>query len=174
MSADAGTGLRRPWLNRVALPVAVLVIYFLSPVSEDAPIGFVAGIVASLAGLALVAWVTVDELRRAEKRLQLVHLALILEVALVSFASVYFLLAVSDPGQFTGLATRLDALYLSMATVSTVGFGDVSATGQAARAVVTVQMAFNLAFVASLVSLFQARLQQNRARRREDGGDHTA
>ncbi|MBI5028828.1 MAG: two pore domain potassium channel family protein [Actinobacteria bacterium] len=86
----------------------------------------------------------------------------------------YFLLAVSDPGQFTGLATRLDALYLSMATVSTVGFGDVSATGQAARAVVTVQMAFNLAFVASLVSLFQARLQQNRARRGEDGGDHTA
>ena len=45
---------------------------------------------------------------------------------------------------------------------------------QAARAVVTVQMAFNLAFVASLVSLFQARLQQKRAHRREDGGDHTA
>ena len=73
----------------------------------------------------------------------------------------------STPAEFTGVHTRIDALYLSMATVSTVGFGDASATGQLARAVITGQMAFNIAFVATLVGLFQSRLQTNRERRRE-------
>ena len=157
--------MRRPWLNRLVLPVAIIAIYFLVPVDVDnAPIGVVAGILVSVVGVGLVAWITYEEVRRAEKRLQLVHLALVLEVALISFASVYYLVAVSAPEEFSGLRTRVDALYLSMATVSTVGFGDVSATGQLARVIVTVQMAFNLAFVATLVGLVQGRVAHNRSR----------
>lgn len=152
--------MRRPWLSRLVLPVAILVVYFLAPVaSSDAPIGVLAGVVTSLLGLAAVAWVTVEEVKRAEKRLQLAHLALALELALTSFASVYYLVARNTLDQFTSLSTRLDALYLSMTTVSTVGFGDVAPTGQLARLLVTLQMAFNLAFMAALVGLIQSRLR---------------
>jgi voltage-gated potassium channel len=164
---DSGA-VSRPWLFRLVLPVAIVATYFLVPVAAyDAPIGLTAGIAVSVAGLATVVVVTVDELRRSERRLELVHLGLILEIALVSFATVYYLMSLSTPAEFTGVHTRIDALYLSMATVSTVGFGDASATGQLARAVITGQMAFNIAFVATLVGLFQSRLQTNRERRRE-------
>jgi hypothetical protein len=156
----------RPWLFRLILPIAIVAVYFLIPVAAyDAPIGLTAGISVSVVGLGVVVWVTVDELRRSEQRLELEHLGLILELALVSFATVYYLMALAEPREFTGLRTRIDALYLSMTTVSTVGFGDVSATGQFARAVITVQMAFNIAFVAALVGLFQGRLRTNRAKR---------
>lgn len=162
--------MQRPWLNRLVLPLAILAVFFLVPVdAKDAPIGVLAGALASVLGLGLVAWVTVTEVRRAEQRLQPVHLAIALELALVSFASVYYLLAVSSPAEFTGLSTRVDALYLSMATVSTVGFGDVSATGQLARLLVTGQMAFNLAFVAALVGLLQGRIRERRADRQGAG-----
>ena len=59
---------------------------------------------------------------------------------------------------------RLDALYFSMTTMSTVGYGDIHAQGQLARLLVTVQLVFNLVFVASLVSLIQDQIRQRGAR----------
>ncbi|GGK16630.1 hypothetical protein GCM10010124_06580 [Pilimelia terevasa] len=62
----------------------------------------------------------------------------------VTLALTDYVVAVSYPGQFVGLATRTDALYFAVATLLTVGFGDVHADGQLARAVVIVQMIFNV------------------------------
>ena len=50
-------------------------------------------------------------------------------------------------GQFDELHTRVDALYFTMSTIATVGFGDVHATGQVARVVVTLQIFLDLIFV---------------------------
>lgn len=80
------------------------------------------------------------------------------------FSLGYYLLAVQQPEQFSGLSTRLDALYFSMTTMSTVGYGDIHAQGQLARLLVTVQLVFNLVFVASLVSLIQDQIRQRGAR----------
>ena len=41
--------------------------------------------------------------------------------------------------QIPGLETRLDSIYFTVTTLSTVGFGDIAAHSQGARAVVTVQ-----------------------------------
>ena len=50
-----------------------------------------------------------------------------------------------DPGAFSQEdLTRTDALYLSVTIFSTVGFGDISATSQSARLVVTSQMILDL------------------------------
>ena len=87
-----------------------------------------------------------------------------LVLVLVIFSFGYFLLTVQQPGQFNGLTTRLDALYFSMTTMSTVGYGDIHAEGQLARLLVTVQLVFNLVFVASLVSLFQDQIRRGGAR----------
>ena len=154
-----------PWLNRVVLPRGVLLAYFAVPVNaENAPIGSLGGIAVSLAGLGIVAAVIVDEVRRSQKRLRLIHLALALELVLVIFSFSYYVLALHDPDEFIGLHTRLDALYFSTTTVATVGYGDVSAAGQLARGLVTIQLVFNLVFVAALAGLFQNRLAVARAR----------
>ena len=63
---------------------------------------------------------------------------------------------VADPEEIVGLKTRTDALYFSLTIVSTVGFGDVHAEGQAARAIVTLQLAFNLLFVSLAVAAARA------------------
>lgn len=47
-----------------------------------------------------------------------------------------------------------------MTTLATVGFGDVHATGQLARALVTAQIAFNLVFVGALASVLTTRIRR--------------
>ena len=56
------------------------------------------------------------------------------------------------PGQFADLHTKTDAVYFSVSTLATVGFGDVHAVGQLARAAVTLQMLFNLVFLDTAVT----------------------
>ena len=89
-------------------------------------------------------------------------LVVLLTMLLVGFAAVYYAVDRLD-GQFSDLETRLDAMYFTVTTLATVGYGDITATGQGARAVVTAQMLFDLAYVgiAARVLLTAAR---NRAR----------
>ena len=69
------------------------------------------------------------------------------------------------PSQFAELATKTDALYFNISTLATVGFGDVRAVGQLARAAVTVQIVFNLVFLGAAVSLISG-VFRTRARSR--------
>jgi voltage-gated potassium channel len=87
------------------------------------------------------------------------HLLAIVIWAIAFFALVYARLA-GIPGEFVGLATRLDAFYFTFTTLATVGFGDVHATGQAARLVVTVQITFNLLVLALAVQVLVAALRR--------------
>ena len=82
-------------------------------------------------------------------------------MVVVFFAFGYYLLARHDPhpGR-AGLHTRIDALYFAMSTMSTIGFGDVHAAGQAARVLVIAQIVFDLVFVGAAASLVTAHLRQ--------------
>jgi hypothetical protein len=75
------------------------------------------------------------------------------------FALGYYVLALSTPGQVDGLETRTDALYFTLSTVATVGYGDVHAVGQLARGLVIVQIVFNAVFVAALVTALRSRVR---------------
>lgn len=160
-----------PAIGRVGLPVAILTLYFLVPLdADDAPVGEVLGALAAVLCVTVVAWVVVEEAGRARRRLRAVHLLLAFELVLVGFSLGYYLLATDLPGEVTGLHTRLDALYFSLTTMSTVGFGDISASGQLGRLAVSVQLAFNLIFVAALVTLLQDRVRSGRSMAGGDGG----
>lgn len=80
-------------------------------------------------------------------------ITLLLTMLVVGFAAVYFAMD-RNHDQFAGLDTRIDAVYFTVSTLSTVGFGDITATGSAARLAVTVQMLFNLVFVGVVVRAF--------------------
>jgi len=56
------------------------------------------------------------------------------------------------PGQFADLHDKTDALYFTISTLATVGFGDVHAVGQLARAAVTLEIVFNLVFLGAALS----------------------
>ncbi len=97
MALDS-VAVRRPWLNRLLLPFGVLLAYFVVPESEQAaPVGVLLGVVLVVVGLGAVAWVVFDEVQRAEKRLQLIHLLLALELVVVIFALTYYGVATRCP-----------------------------------------------------------------------------
>lgn len=157
----------RRQLVRVAVRTTVLLVlltflYFALPlrVSESDP-WFGTRLGSSLLAFAVLVVVLVTYWRRGERVLPKVlvrieRLVAVLYVLALGFALVYVLLAWYAPGQITGIRDRVDSLYFSVTTLGTVGFGDVHATGDAGRIVVTVQMVFDLVFVGSAIRVLSA------------------
>ncbi|HEX8781368.1 MAG TPA: ion channel, partial [Nocardioides sp.] len=84
-----------------------------------------------------------------------VAIAFLLTLLVLGFAGTYVVLA-DHPGQVVGVETKVDAVYFTLTTLSTVGFGDIHAGGQAARVVVSLQVVVDLAFLALAVRLLTA------------------
>jgi voltage-gated potassium channel len=64
-------------------------------------------------------------------------LATTVPLFLLLFASAYFTMGRAAPADFSQHLNRTDALYFTVTTFSTVGYGDVTAVSQAARLEVT-------------------------------------
>jgi voltage-gated potassium channel Kch len=155
------------WFVAILNLLGVLVVYFMLPASSDLSRGrLVLDVLATAVGISLVATVLFREVRRqahdpGAAGLSGLRLVLLLEIVLVIFAFIYYTVAINAPGQFTGLNTRIDSLYFSMVTTTTVGYGDIHATGQAARAMVIVQIGFDVAFIAVLSTLIRYQVRRN-------------
>ncbi|WP_280358346.1 potassium channel family protein [Nocardia otitidiscaviarum] len=177
--AGARPGVVRRALLPPLLTAAVLLLaYFVLPFT-----GVLAGralVVLILGGL-LVCVTLGWELRRvlrAENPLArgLEGLAAVFGLHIVGFATVYLMLSEVDPANFSETLTRLDALYFCVTVFTTVGFGDVVADSQPARAAVLVQMVVNLVLIGAALRLFThaVGLRQRQLDRREPGADPTA
>ncbi|MDR6863323.1 Na+/H+-dicarboxylate symporter [Phycicoccus sp. 3266] len=68
-------------------------------------------------------------------------------------------------GQMVGIRTRLDALYFTLSTTATVGYGDIHPTGQLARAVASGHILFNVLLLGAVARLVTARAAGGRVRR---------
>lgn len=85
-------------------------------------------------------------------------LLIVVYLALVCFAEWYYRLA-HVPGRFVGLGSKTDALYFSLTTAATVGFGDIHAVSQGAKIVVMFQIVFDIVFVGAGLSIALGRLR---------------
>lgn len=74
-------------------------------------------------------------------------------LVILGSASMYFGMASSDPGQFRGLETKIDAVYFAVVIMSTIGFGDITPVGQAARLVTTLHIVVTLTFAGGAIRL---------------------
>ncbi|RFU88512.1 two pore domain potassium channel family protein [Streptomyces triticagri] len=91
------------------------------------------------------------------------------------FASSYYVLA-QHQGEFSGLDTRVDALYFTLVTLATIGYGDVSPTGQSARLVTVLQIVYSLVFLTAAATALTRHIQLRLMRRgrrtpRDGAGD---
>jgi hypothetical protein len=89
---------------------------------------------------------------------------------LLLFAAAYFLMAQDDPGKSTAeTLTRTDSVYFTVTIFATVGFGDISASSEAARVLVTFQMILDL-IVLGLGIAFSS--EQSMSAARKSATDH--
>ena len=155
------------WLRMLVSIVGVLLAYYAAPLEwSDDRLGF--AVAQTLLGVALLSWVLVGQARgqlSGEKEVRLPFLATVMALVLAVFALGYFALETAQPGQLDGLRTRTDALYFTMSVLTTVGFGDIHAAGQIARGLATLQMAFDLVFVAAGGSLLASTIRSSREAR---------
>jgi hypothetical protein len=160
-SAEHSAAAKRPALvavRRTAVPIVLIItVYYLIPV-EPGQTGALRAlrIAGTVAGLAAVTWLILRQVSRhfaAPEDAPLVPLLTALVGGIAFFALADYVVAVANPHQFVDLRTKTDALYFALATLTTVGYGDVHATGQVARGIVTVQLVFNVMVIATGASV---------------------
>ena len=148
--------------------VGLLIAYYAFPVkwTGNSPGVVALSILGTVGGVALVGSMMVRELghvRRGEHGRGARVLAMMLILLVMAASLTFFLLNQISPDEITGLETRTDALYFTLSTMATVGYGDVHAEGQVARALVCVLIVFNVVVVASLVRAYTTRNLTKRA-----------
>ncbi|PTR31482.1 ion channel [Rhodococcus sp. OK519] len=169
--------LRKALLRSAGSVVVLVTAYFALPMDRLSNGGAVVVLTGgAVAVVALCAWQVrqimhspIPALRSAEA------LAVTLPVYLLGSATTAFLLSQMDTGAFNESLTRIDALYFTLTVFATVGFGDIAAVTQPARAVVTVMIVGNLVMLAVGVKLLTQAVKWRRARQdtQEAGGGET-
>jgi hypothetical protein len=152
---------------RMMLSIGLLVIiYVITPPDDLAKgtlgIGLMLGVILLVV---LIAW----ELHRTmndpypEVRAATALLVLVTAVVVV-FALSYAAISAANTESFTEPLSKGDAIYFTVTTLSTTGFGDITAVSTAARWVVTGQMLFDLVLLVGLARVFMLAAKVSRAR----------
>jgi voltage-gated potassium channel len=97
-------------------------------------------------------------------------IALIVGLFIVCFALGYLALSGADPAAFTEPLGKVTSLYFTVTVLATVGFGDITASTDGARLLVTLQMVLGLGLIGAVVRYLSG-LARSLAGRR---GDTTA
>jgi hypothetical protein len=139
----------RAWLlllRSLVYATGIVVTYYVLPFpDEDSGNVWVRLTIGLLVLAAVLGWQIYLVATTDYPALQAVNaLALAVPLLLVIFSTAYIALSTSDPGAFSERLGRTSSLYFSMVTLATVGYGDIAARSDAARAVVMLQIVANL------------------------------
>jgi voltage-gated potassium channel len=152
---------RRPGVFVPPLLTALAIAALITMRATGAQMPWVAALIF-LAGVLILGFSFLDMLVRDIRRshlhpigLRAIVLGVMVIETLLLFASAYLIIA-DVPGEMTGLRTPLDALYFTMTTIMTIGFGDIAAEGQIARGAVLLQMFFSVVVLTASVRLLSS------------------
>ncbi len=154
---------RRALIETLGAPTLILVAYFVAPLDGELwPVAVLLGVLSALMLIPL----TIRRARRIQVSdrpvLEAVSaVALAATFAITSFAISYYTLATTTD-QIPGIHTKIDALYFTVVTLATVGYGDITPQGQGARLLVTVQILLNVTLIATSFRLLSRLATQRR------------
>ena len=136
-------------LRSVVLSVAIGIAYFALPMTSVLGAAGIVKLIFGLIGLtALLAW-QIRVIARSPYPLAraIEALAVFVPLFLAIFASAYYLMGQAEPSSWSEPLSRLDAAYFAVTIFATVGFGDITAVSDTARAVTTIQMISDIVLV---------------------------
>jgi hypothetical protein len=160
-------------LRSLATAVVLVALYYLLPLDRipSLPLGVLLAIELVVL-LAVASWQVRSIIGAKYPAVRAIGaLATSVPVFLLLFAAAYFLMAKTSPASFTDHLTRTDALYFTVTTFSTVGYGDISAVSESARLVVTVQMILDLLILGLGIRVFTQAVQLGRQRAQPDSAE---
>ncbi|MCZ9354965.1 potassium channel family protein [Streptomyces mutabilis] len=148
----------------------MVVAYFLLPLDHLGPQRPVLSWTLFALVLTVVALLLLRQIRhvlidRPDSRPGVV-ISLLILLSVHIFSATYYALA-KQPGEFTGLRTRVDALYFTVVTLATVGYGDITPQGQSARIVTVLQIAYSFVFLTAAATALTQRIRDTVVRRTE-------
>lgn len=168
-------GVVPPPLSRARLAAAVgrilitsaalIVLYGAAPVDTDTTVGALALMVLAGAFFTIVFTHHVRALHHTPypvlRAANLLSTTLLLFI--LGFSLTYLALFQADPGSFSEPLSKISAVYFTVTVLATVGFGDITATTDLTRAVVTLQMLTGITLIGILVR-YVVGLASSRAR----------
>ena len=136
-------------LRAMASTVVLVAIYYLLPLDRTSiKVAIAMLLVGLLLLVGLVALQVRGIVRATYPVLQAVGaLATSAPLFLLLFAATYFVMDKISGSNFNQPLSRTDALYFTVTVFATVGFGDIVATSDGARALVTAQMVAGIVIV---------------------------
>jgi Ion channel len=168
---DFPSGQRRKLLVvamiRALASAAILVtLYYLVPMDKVSDTGTVVVLVVGLILVAgIVTWQIHAIVNADYPGIQGIEaFAISVPLFLLLFAASYYVVEHTSPASFNEPLTRTDALYFTVTTFSTTGFGDIAAKSQGARLLVTFQMVTDLVVIGFGVKILFGAVQDGRRR----------
>jgi hypothetical protein len=157
-------------LRILAFNAVLLLLYCLAPLDERIQRGVLIRLaLAILVLLAVTIWELRSILRSSFPELRAVEaVGMMLPLALLPFATAYFTLSREVSGSFNADLTRLDALYFTVTTFATVGYGDLVPRSEVARGVALAQMVIDLVLIGFIAKAIVGVARRRRASLRGD------
>lgn len=153
----------------LATSLGLVALYYLAPLQqlEELSVPVPASLSVALLILAgVVTWEVISITRADYPAIRAAEaLSVTTPLFLLLFAAAYFILAQDNPANFSShTLTRTDTLYFTVSTFTTVGFGDITATSEAAHLIVTVQMLLDLLVLGLGLRLFVGAVRTGESR----------
>ena len=168
---DLAPGQRRRLVLRTLLrgsvsAAVIVALYYLLPLDHLSDAGSVLLLTLGLiVVMGMIGWEVRAILKADYPAIQAVGaLAMTVPLFLVLFATTFYLIDRATPGSFSEHLDRTGALYFTVTTFSTVGYGDITARTDGARLIVIAQMLADLIVIGFGVKIIFGAVQMGRQR----------
>lgn len=154
---------------RVTLSFSLLVVaYFVLPLDWLADVPAIVTLPLALVVFALLLLYQVRAIIAAPYpgMQALEALGVLAPLFLLIFSATYYVMGQKDPSSLSEDLSRLDALYFTLTTFATVGFGDVTAVTPQSRVVVSIQMFLDLIVLGAGIKVILGAVRRGRERER--------
>ena len=133
--------------------VGVLVLYYVLPLDPGSDLSAIVRVViGGVLLLVVVVWQTLAVVRSTHARARAIEaLAACAVTVVVVFASGYINMSARNPHSFSEHLNRTSALYFTVVTLATIGYGDITPRTDLARTVVMIQVVVNIVILGSAV-----------------------